>query len=130
LAGFVGRALGKLRWAGEALAEGRLTTDAPESELVADARRWGIDPALLQDEDEEAGLWEVNLPALEAFSVIGTQWRVLSLGEGRLLYLGLDYAAAAAGLALAGLTLPPDLWSDVQVIEAGALGALNRNRMS
>ena len=130
MAGSVGCALGKLRWAGEALAEGRLTTDAPESELLADARRWGIDPALLQDQDEEAGLWEINLPALEAFSVIGTQWRVLPLGEGRLIYTGLDYAAAAAGLALAGLTVPPDIWSDVQVIEAGALGALNRNRMS
>ena len=130
MAGGFGGTRGKLRWTGEALAEGRLTTDAPESELAADARRWGIDPALLEDQDEDAGLWLVNLPALEIFSMIGTQWRVLSLGENRLLYLGLDYAAAAAGLGLAGITVPPDVWSDVQVIEAGALGALNRNRMS
>lgn len=40
--------------------------------------------------------------------------------------LGLDYAAARAGLRLAGITMTPALWSDVQIIEAGAVAALNR----
>ncbi len=39
---------------------------------------------------------------------------------------GLDYAGARAGLGLAGLNVTPDLWSDVQVIEAAAVAALNR----
>jgi hypothetical protein len=83
----------------------------------------------LQDQDDEAGLWEINLTALETFAAIGSQWRVAASGEGRLHYLGLDYTAAAAGLGLAGMKVTPGLWSDVQEIEAGALDALNRKLM-
>lgn len=128
MAGRIRRARGKLRWAGAALVEGRLTQDAPESELLADARRWGIDPALIEQDEDNVGLWEENLPALEIFGAIGTQWRVVARGEGELHYVGLDYSAAAAGLSLAALTVSPQLWADVQMIEAGAVAALNRSR--
>lgn len=47
-------------------------------------------------------------------------------GGDRLLWLGLDYAAARAGLRLAGITMTTALWADVQIIEAGAVDALNR----
>lgn len=39
--------------------------------------------------------------------------------------LGLDYAGARAGLALAGIEAGPDLWRDIRAIEAGAVAAMN-----
>jgi len=47
---------------------------------------------------------------------------------GPLFFCGLDYTAVRAGFDLAGITPSPGLWADVQLIEAGALGALNRRR--
>jgi hypothetical protein len=41
---------------------------------------------------------------------------------------GLDYAGARAGLDLAGIAMTPALWADVQVIERGALAAMNEAR--
>ncbi len=55
---------------------------------------------------------------------MGTQFRAISGGMG-IVALGLDYAAARAGLELAGIEVTPALWADVQQIEAGAIAALN-----
>ncbi|MBI1201495.1 MAG: hypothetical protein GC182_03185 [Rhodopseudomonas sp.] len=58
-----------------------------------------------------------------------TQWRVASIAggmmPGRLIYLGLDYAGARAGIEAAGIELTPDIWSGVRVMEAAAREALN-----
>ena len=48
-------------------------------------------------------------------------------GGGRVHFLGLDYHGVKAGFELAGIALTPGLWSDVQLIEAGAIAALNRS---
>lgn len=45
--------------------------------------------------------------------------------NGRALWLGLDYAAARAGLDLAGITPSPVVWQQLRLIEAGALEVLN-----
>ena len=74
--------------------------------------------------DYEEGVWEIHARALHAFLAVDGQWRVAS-GE-KSLWLGLDYTAVKAGLELAGLSLTPAEWSDVQMIERGALEALNR----
>ena len=39
--------------------------------------------------------------------------------------LGLDYTAVRAGFDLAGVKITPDLWAEVQLIEAGARDAMN-----
>lgn len=44
---------------------------------------------------------------------------------GRIVWVGLDYAAARAGLDLAGLTITPEIWAQVRLIEAGAREELN-----
>lgn len=44
---------------------------------------------------------------------------------GALRFIGLDYGAAQAGLGLRGLTVTPDQWLQVQVIERAALAAMN-----
>jgi hypothetical protein len=43
-------------------------------------------------------------------------------------WLGLDYSAVQAGLAFAGITVTPEIWADFQLIEAGALDELNKDR--
>ena len=123
MAGNGGCKTGKLKWAGEAWATGRLTT-AP-TEIDEDARLWGLDPTQFQGPDD-GGLWEVHIPALNAFLTVSSQWRILVRQDGTYAHLGLDYTAARMGFRLAGLKVPPDLWADVQMIEAGAIAALNR----
>jgi hypothetical protein len=75
---------------------------------------------------QDEALWKEHLPALNAFAVVRSQWRVVPPGfGGRPLWLGLDYSAAEAGLRLAGIEVTPELWSDIRLIEEGAKEALN-----
>jgi hypothetical protein len=62
---------------------------------------------------------------------VSTQWRVVpvsSLEGGRLIWLGLDYGAAKAGLDLAGINVTPATWAEVRCIEEGATLELNHER--
>lgn len=93
---------------------------------MCDARFWGIDPALIADAPAETGVWPQNSHAMRAFLAVCSQWRMVALASGAVLYAGLDYSGAQAGLALAGIEASPELWAEVRVIEAGALGQLNR----
>ena len=54
-----------------------------------------------------------------------TQWRRIIAPDGTILTTGLDYAAARAGLELAGIEVTPELWAEIQVIEFGAMTAMN-----
>lgn len=51
--------------------------------------------------------------------------RVLARYGAPALWLGLDYAAAKAGLDLAGIEISPDDWARLRVIEVAAVKALN-----
>jgi hypothetical protein len=63
--------------------------------------------------------------ALHAFLAVSTQWRVVAPGDGTLRLTGLDYTAVNVGLEKAGVDVTPALWSDIQLIEAGARAASN-----
>lgn len=76
-------------------------------------------------EVEGFALWPQHRAAAEAFLAVANQWRVLAAQNGRQVWLGLDYAAARAGLDLAGIMVAPEVWAQVRLIEAGALEALN-----
>lgn len=80
-------------------------------------------------EDPGAGsacaVWAWHAAALTAFLAIAGQWRVAGGGMGRMVWLGLDYTAAQAGLGLAGITVTPEVWTQVRQIEAGAREELN-----
>lgn len=94
-------------------------------EVEDDARAFGIPlEAIAEAADDEGDVWDAHLPALEAFLQVSRQWRTIS-GFGGIVWLGLDYAAAQAGLAFAGLTITPDLWAEVRHVETGALSVLN-----
>lgn len=70
------------------------------------------------------GIWPDNVAAVEAFLACETQWRAVP-GSKRLVFIGLDYAGATAGIAAAGITVTPPLWSAVRVMEMAAREALN-----
>lgn len=104
--------------------KGTLTGGGGDDEFAADCRYWGLDPALFAPPQDE-GLWPENVAAVTAFLVVSNQWRCTG-GPGGVVWHGMDYTAAEAGLRLANVTVTPGLWSDVQMIEAGAVEALNR----
>ena len=93
--------------------------------LAEDCLAFGIDPALLnRAAPDEDGIWPEHVAALEAFLSVRDQWRVAA-GQNGVVFLGLDYTAVRAGFDLAGITLTPAQWADVQMIEAGAVAAMN-----
>jgi hypothetical protein len=72
------------------------------------------------------GVWPENRQAVEAFLACQTQWRVLA-GFKQVLFIGLDYAGARAALDALAIAITPDLWRDLQIMEAAAAHALNGN---
>lgn len=73
----------------------------------------------------EAGIdvWPENVPALEAFLAVATQWRIAPTGAG-FAPVGLDYVAVRVGLRAAGIRVTPALWADLRVLEIAARDAL------
>jgi len=63
--------------------------------------------------------------ALLAFLAVASQWRIACPAEGAMRRTGLDYQAARAGLDLAGVTVTPELWADIQTIEFAVIAAGN-----
>lgn len=91
-----------------------------------DARRMGIDLGCARLDGDE-GLWPWHLPARRAFGLVATQWRVAGTME-RVIRAGLDYVACRAAWEMAGTGVTPDLFEEVQAIEAGALEAMREAR--
>jgi hypothetical protein len=99
-----------------------------DDDALADARAIGIDLSPEDLSPERAtGVWAENVAAVTAFLAVSTQWRVAAGATG-LVITGLDYAGVRAGIEAIGIEITPRLWGDVQMIEAGALAELNRQR--
>ncbi|MGK7664260.1 MULTISPECIES: DUF1799 domain-containing protein [unclassified Marinovum] len=73
-------------------------------------------------------MWAENEAAYHAFLHVSGQWRATSRGLGGTYWIGLDYAAVRAGLELSGIEITPETWTDLRLIEFGALGEMNRER--
>ncbi|WP_407920737.1 DUF1799 domain-containing protein [Frigidibacter oleivorans] len=73
-------------------------------------------------------MWAENEAAWTAFLLVSGQWRATPRGLGGTYWIGLDYAAAKTGFDLAGLTVSPETWMDLRLIEHGAREELNRER--
>lgn len=94
--------------------------------LEEDCAFFGIPPETLSaSAHPQTGLWPEHVAAVETFLAISGQWRVLPRWGAPPHYLGLDYAAAEAGLRLAGVTVSPARWEEVRLIECGAMAELN-----
>jgi len=105
------------------------------SNAAREAREFGIPEEIIAKiegrKDDRFEVWAENWATLEAFLFVSTQWRVVNRGGGlepMLTYwIGLDYAAAAAGLAGAGIETTPEIWNGLRVMESAARNVLNGN---
>lgn len=66
-----------------------------------------------------------NAEALRAFLRIRPLFRTPGPFGGP---CGLDYGGCRDGLEMAGYTVTPELWAQIQAIEAGAIEAVMRKR--
>lgn len=124
MAGAVSGQNGKLTGAGRAWVTGA-TGGARSDDAASDAALFGLD--WQPEERDDEGLWAEHRAAFAAFLAVSTQWRVVA-GRAGLIFTGLDYAGADAGLTRAGIEVTPQIWADLRVIETGALAALNEDR--
>lgn len=110
--------------AGRAWAGWRPSRTDPER-IEAEAAFFGL--TLPPPEEEPAvEVWTEVEAAVRAFLAVSGQWRAAAGGMGGVIWVGLDYTAARAGLDLAGITVTPEDWARVRLIEAGARAELNR----
>ena len=88
---------------------------------MSDAEQWGIPLELLRR--PEAGVWELAAPAVRAFLRVTSLWRSPGAFGGS---CGLDYGGVRDGLEMAGIEVTPELWAQIQCVEAGAIEAVMR----
>ena len=66
-----------------------------------------------------------TVDALNAFSVVATQWRMrvvpVGMGASQSVPSGLDYTACAAIFAARNIDVAPEVWGDLQTIESAIL---------
>ncbi|MBW7968115.1 DUF1799 domain-containing protein [Bradyrhizobium sp. BR 10289] len=83
-------------------------------------------------------LWSGNLAIVDAFLRVSSQWRVVACSAGGAImpvggmisptvaiYISLDYAAVRAGLDAEGITVTPELWRGIRIMESAAAAMLN-----
>lgn len=68
-------------------------------------------------------LWPENLPAVDLYLAVQTQWRYAGM-DGQ--PTGYDYAGIRAAMALRGD--PPELFADLQVLESAYLDIVTAQR--
>lgn len=128
-----------MKWAAQRWAAGNLFASSSEPAAIEEARRSGFTEEGIEQLRVALGcgpntsaIWRQNVPIVEAFLAVCTQWRVAPVGGGMMplsfVYLGLDYAAARAGIDFAGITVTSDVWAGVRFMESVACGALNGAR--
>lgn len=81
--------------------------------------------ALTAQTPDGFAVWPDNMAVVDAWMVVCTQWRVTSMADGRVLWLGLDYASVKVGLDAAATALTPPEWSSLRMMERVASAALN-----
>ncbi|MBM2294709.1 DUF1799 domain-containing protein [Sulfitobacter pseudonitzschiae] len=114
---------GKLRWAGAAWIDGTLARPQQSNgdDALSDAELWGIPADIVRR--PQRGIWELCLPAVQAFTRVSSLFRTPGAFGGA---CGLDYGGVRDGLEMSGVTITPELWAQIQCVEAGAIEAVMR----
>ncbi len=73
-------------------------------------------------------VWPDNMPIVDAWLIVCTQWNTVSLTNGQVLYHGLRYGDAKIALDTAEVFLRPAQWSGLRLMERVASAALNGQR--
>lgn len=86
---------------------------------------FGLTPEDFPELEDEFGIWPDNVPAVETFIAMQTQWRVGMAGA-----TGLDYTALPAVLSLVGVPADehPDTFDCLRVMEAQAMTEMEKRR--
>lgn len=94
---------------------------------MSDAAAWGIPAELVEQEESDTDfpVWPENMPIVDAFLAVQTQWRAFPLGAGGLHWQGLDYVGVAMGLDREDIRLTPPQWTCLRIMERAAISALN-----
>lgn len=95
-----------------------------EDTRAADAKAFGIAVPEAPPEEARCEVWAEHWPALETFLACRTQWRVIA-GMGGAVHQGLDYPALESVMRMQGIEDTAERLAQVQLLEAGALEALN-----
>lgn len=130
---------GKLRGAARLVAVGRPTaaTVIPSevTALLEDLEAWGASPQVIaanraalmpKVETEDFRVFPENVTAVRCFQAMATQWKMLSVNtmdRAEIRQVGLDYGVLESTARLAGLSMSPDDFDRVRVMEAEALTA-------
>jgi len=109
--------------------------DGKEGAAVSDARAMGADEETIAEirdalaaGGEQDGVWPEHVAAVSLFLAVATQWRVIAVPtmDGvSLRRIGLDYPAVEATARIIGISIDGDLFHALQILEHGALAALN-----
>ena len=70
-------------------------------------------------------LWPAHREAFELFAACATQWRVIA-GMAGVHHQGIDYPALESVMRMKGVDDQPTRFEQIQHIEAGALGVINK----
>jgi hypothetical protein len=101
----------------------------PTPEADADAAFWGIPAEALQTAREDGEVWPEHVAAVQAFLAVRNRWQLIQragpMGHLTTVAHGLDLTQAEVAWRLAGITISPELWTQIEAIEDGALEALN-----
>ncbi len=73
-------------------------------------------------EEDELGIWPENMPAVQVFIAMGTQWRVGMSGA-----TGLDYGVLPSVFDMYGITDQKKAFIDMQIMENEALKTMREN---
>jgi len=95
-------------------------------EAIDELESQGAPPEVLeqfeaQRDSEEFEVLEENMPTVDLFVAVCTQWRAAPFGG----WLGLDYPAVDVVLRRRALHVTPEQFSGLQVMEHAALDVLN-----
>jgi hypothetical protein len=77
--------------------------------------------------EDDVRLWHHHIKAFEALKAAATQWRVVLVATPAGLgtrVLGLDYAGVKVALDMSGITLSPDEFRQLCVLEDAAAAAM------
>lgn len=90
------------------------------------------------DDAVYAGIWPEHVAIVDAFLKVCSQWRIVPRSAGGMIspaggviaptiphLVGLDYAGVRAGLEAEDITITPELWRGLRVMEAAACAAFN-----
>lgn len=103
-------------------------TDGNYEGSIKEMEKCGAPPEVIEKlrgksekkEIENYQIWQENWPVVELFLKSKTQWKHAPMGG----FVGLDYPGVESVAKLSGVSLSPEMFFDLQLVEQSALGEI------